>query len=325
MDTDAIRRAWPEVLGRVFQSRRITWTFVSQHAQVLSYTNGVLTLGISTAGLTNTFRQGNHAEIVRQALIDELGVEARVEGVHAAEVTPTDPYPEDPNPPAPASGAGTAPADGAATAAPQPAAAAPSPQPNPSHQSRGADAGGPSGGGAPKAPSAMADAGLSPASGRSLETNAGWGSVNTPAPDWASAASSPPPDFAAPASAAPAAPTPPVSPARSSGAAAAPSNTASTAPSGGAATTSATAAPTAQASRGANAVREAMGAARRGAGAAASGESQAGGSAQAGPAGLTMDDSAVSDDDEDIEVSTDVGRGVIESVLGGKVIAETDD
>jgi DNA polymerase-3 subunit gamma/tau len=33
----------------------------------------------------------------------------------------------------------------------------------------------------------------------------------------------------------------------------------------------------------------------------------------------------VSEDDEDIEVSTDVGRSVIEKVLGGRFISETDD
>ena len=37
------------------------------------------------------------------------------------------------------------------------------------------------------------------------------------------------------------------------------------------------------------------------------------------------DDSAVSDDDEDIEQSGDVGRTVIEKVLGGRVVSETTD
>jgi DNA polymerase-3 subunit gamma/tau len=36
------------------------------------------------------------------------------------------------------------------------------------------------------------------------------------------------------------------------------------------------------------------------------------------------DDSAVSDDDEDIEHSGDVGRSVIEKVLGGRVVQELD-
>ena len=96
MDTDAIRRAWPNVLGRIFTMRRITWTFVSQNAQVTAFDGRTLTLGIATAGLTQTFRAGNHADIVRQALIDELGVDAIVDGIHmdtVSQQTPVAPPP----------------------------------------------------------------------------------------------------------------------------------------------------------------------------------------------------------------------------------------
>ena len=36
-----------------------------------------LVIGISTTGLANAFRAGSHADVVRQALIDALGVDAR--------------------------------------------------------------------------------------------------------------------------------------------------------------------------------------------------------------------------------------------------------
>ena len=87
LDTDDIRRAWPTVLGRIFTMRRLTWTFVSQNAQVMAFDGRTLTLGIATAGLTTTFRSGNHSEVVRQALIDELGVDAVVDGVHVEEIS----------------------------------------------------------------------------------------------------------------------------------------------------------------------------------------------------------------------------------------------
>ena len=83
IDVAAIRRAWPDVLAKLFGTRRITWTFVSQHAQVLGYDGEQLLLGIATSGLTQTFRRGAHADYVREALIDVLGVEARVEGIPA--------------------------------------------------------------------------------------------------------------------------------------------------------------------------------------------------------------------------------------------------
>ena len=90
IDVEALRRSWPDVLGRIYQMRRATWTFLSEHAQVLSYDGQRLVLGIATVGLANAFRNGSHAEVVRQALIDTLGVDARVEGVpHDTGSTPT--------------------------------------------------------------------------------------------------------------------------------------------------------------------------------------------------------------------------------------------
>ncbi|MGO1167710.1 MAG: DNA polymerase III subunit gamma and tau, partial [Janibacter sp.] len=81
IDVEALRRAWPDVLGRIYQMRRATWTFLSEHAQVISYDGQRLVLGIATTGLANAFRNGSHSEVVRQALIDTIGVDARVEGV----------------------------------------------------------------------------------------------------------------------------------------------------------------------------------------------------------------------------------------------------
>ncbi len=81
LDTAALRRVWPDVLARIFTMRRVTWTFLSQHAQIVDYDGKRLLLGIATVGLVNTFRAGNHAELVRQALIDEIGVDVPVEGV----------------------------------------------------------------------------------------------------------------------------------------------------------------------------------------------------------------------------------------------------
>jgi DNA polymerase-3 subunit gamma/tau len=64
-------------------------------------------------------------------------------------------------------------------------------------------------------------------------------------------------------------------------------------------------------------VRESLDAARRG----ASGRSGGG----ADDASSVTDDAGVSDDDEDIELSGDVGRSVIEKVLGGRVISESEE
>jgi DNA polymerase III subunit gamma/tau len=108
IDTDAIRRSWPDILAKIFSIRRTTWTFLSEHTQVLDYDGRRLLLGIQTEGLATTFRRGQHGELVRQALSEVLGVEAVVEGIptaHAARsVSPTPaaaPPPAAPPPAAP--------------------------------------------------------------------------------------------------------------------------------------------------------------------------------------------------------------------------------
>ncbi|WP_323097502.1 DNA polymerase III subunit gamma and tau [Intrasporangium sp. YIM S08009] len=351
MDTDAIRRAWPNVLGRIFTMRRITWTFVSQNAQVTAFDGRTLTLGIATAGLTTTFRAGNHAEIVRQALIDELGVDALVDGVHVAEVSqqapvapPAGSVPPPDDGPAGDAGAGPdgpggagpggsgghdTPGGGSRAGAPEAAAAqggpsgghdSPSGRPSWGDAGAGHDAGGAgaaSGGGpggssgasGPGASGRLADAGLSPVSGRSLEQNAGWGSASGPPPDWATGPAGEP------------APTP------SGGGASAGAATAVAAPPAtqtqAAANPSAepgVVAPTATALRGASAARAAFAEAR-----SASARRATSGTDDEPAPGPVTDDSAVSDDDEDIVTSGDIGRSVIEKVLGGRVVQEIED
>jgi DNA polymerase-3 subunit gamma/tau len=87
IDTDAIRRSWPDILAKIFSIRRTTWTFLSEHTQVLDYDGKRLLLGIQTEGLATTFRRGQHAELVRQAMSEVLGVEAVVEGVPTAKAS----------------------------------------------------------------------------------------------------------------------------------------------------------------------------------------------------------------------------------------------
>ena len=109
LDTDALRRSWPDVLEWLSRHKRVTWTFVAQNAQIAEYDGQRVVLAISTTGLAETFRRGAHAEYVRQALIDVLGVDARVEGV-PGDVTPA---PEPVAAPAPSTPQQDAPAPGA--------------------------------------------------------------------------------------------------------------------------------------------------------------------------------------------------------------------
>src|SRR5690606_3999189 len=76
---DVLRRRWPEVLETLGRLRRVTWTLVSQDAQVAELEGGVLRLAFSTPPLATTFRSGPHAELVQQAVHETLGLQVRVE------------------------------------------------------------------------------------------------------------------------------------------------------------------------------------------------------------------------------------------------------
>jgi len=115
IDTDAIRRSWPDVLAKIFTIRRTTWTFLSEHTQVLDYDGRRLLLGIQTEGLANTFRRGQHAELVRQALSEVLGVDAVVEGIPTVQSAPPAPSSAPVPPPTAAPALAAQPPDRSAT------------------------------------------------------------------------------------------------------------------------------------------------------------------------------------------------------------------
>ncbi|WP_062517095.1 DNA polymerase III subunit gamma and tau [Demequina gelatinilytica] len=125
-DTELVRRRWPEVLGTL-ERWRVTWTLVSQNAQVQSVQEGVLTLSVSNPNLVSMLDGGKHAENLQLALRETLGMQLRIAAVAGpagpAPTRPAAPAPSRPAPaPAAAPSASSAPAS--STAAPRPAAPA---------------------------------------------------------------------------------------------------------------------------------------------------------------------------------------------------------
>ncbi len=176
VDADMLRRAWPDVLATVFKEKRVTWTMLSEHAQIMEFDGRRVVLGINNPGVAQRFATSKvHAEVVRQALIDVIGVDAQVEGVPLASH---------------ASGGGGG--HGAPRQqAPRPATAEPSAPPD--HAGSGpaapAHGGGRSQGGSPAhddAPSPeMREAmGMGGAPSRGDDSSGGW-AAGSPAPDWA--------------------------------------------------------------------------------------------------------------------------------------------
>ncbi|MEO8329458.1 MAG: DNA polymerase III subunit gamma and tau, partial [Candidatus Nanopelagicales bacterium] len=78
IDLHEIRRLWPSVLDRVKAYRRVTWAQLFEKSEVLAIDGKQLSLGLSDGGAHRAFSQGGHDEIVRQSLIDVVGLDVQV-------------------------------------------------------------------------------------------------------------------------------------------------------------------------------------------------------------------------------------------------------
>jgi DNA polymerase-3 subunit gamma/tau len=149
LDLTTVRRMWPDVLEVVKGMRRFTWTLLSHNAQVAALDNGRLTLAMVNAGARDSFAGGGSDEIVREALIQVLGVDWKVEAIVDPSVSPSGPAPDRSpsaapaeSPPDPVPSAERPRAVGAARAAAESSAAAdPSPDAEPSPDDPDADDG----------------------------------------------------------------------------------------------------------------------------------------------------------------------------------------
>jgi DNA polymerase-3 subunit gamma/tau len=90
LDVTDVRRLLPEVLENVKGRKRMTWMILSQNAQVLDVTGGVLTLGLEKAGTRTGFLNSGSDEVLRQALLDVFRADFRVETVLDPTAVPAD-------------------------------------------------------------------------------------------------------------------------------------------------------------------------------------------------------------------------------------------
>ena len=82
VDLHEIRRLWPNVLEQVKQYRRAVWMMLFEKSQVLDVDDRFLTLGLGDLGSVRNFGTGGKDEIVRQAVIDVLGLDRSIQAVH---------------------------------------------------------------------------------------------------------------------------------------------------------------------------------------------------------------------------------------------------
>ena len=80
-DIAGLRRLWPDVIEDVKKKRRLTWSLLSASAQIIAVDDKLITIGIVNAGARDSFLRSNSDEILRQAFIDVVGLDRKIEAI----------------------------------------------------------------------------------------------------------------------------------------------------------------------------------------------------------------------------------------------------
>jgi DNA polymerase-3 subunit gamma/tau len=91
MDIAGLRRIWPDVIENVKKRRRLTWSLLSASAQILGVDDTNITIGIVNAGARDSFVRSESDEILRQAFIEVVGLDRKIECVVDSSVNPSTP------------------------------------------------------------------------------------------------------------------------------------------------------------------------------------------------------------------------------------------
>jgi DNA polymerase-3 subunit gamma/tau len=79
IDVAGLRRLWPDVIENVKTRRRLTWSLLSASAQILGVDDKNITIGIVNAGARDSFIRSESDEILRQAFIEVVGLDRKIE------------------------------------------------------------------------------------------------------------------------------------------------------------------------------------------------------------------------------------------------------
>jgi DNA polymerase-3 subunit gamma/tau len=91
MDIAGLRRIWPDVIENVNKRRRLTWSLLSASAQILGVDETNITIGIVNAGARDSFVRSESDEILRQAFIEVVGLDRKIDCVVDPSVNPNTP------------------------------------------------------------------------------------------------------------------------------------------------------------------------------------------------------------------------------------------
>jgi DNA polymerase-3 subunit gamma/tau len=76
-----VRRLWPDIVDATKLRRRVAWMHLTQNCQVVAVDGNTLTLGFTNAGARDSFVNGGCDDVLRQAAIDVVGAEWRIETI----------------------------------------------------------------------------------------------------------------------------------------------------------------------------------------------------------------------------------------------------
>jgi len=79
IDVTGLRRIWPDVIEEVKKKRRLTWSLLSASAHIVSMDESSITIGIVNPGARDSFLRSESDVILRQAFIDVVGVDKKIE------------------------------------------------------------------------------------------------------------------------------------------------------------------------------------------------------------------------------------------------------
>ena len=89
IDVVGLRRLWPDVIENVKKRRRLTWTLLSASATLATVDDGVITIAMINAGARDSFLRSSSDEILREAFIEVVGLDRKIEIIIDPSVNPT--------------------------------------------------------------------------------------------------------------------------------------------------------------------------------------------------------------------------------------------
>jgi DNA polymerase-3 subunit gamma/tau len=89
IDVVGLRRLWPDVIENVKGRRRLTWTLLSASASLATVDDSAITVAMINVGARDSFLRSNSDEILREAFIEVVGLDRKIEIIIDPSINPS--------------------------------------------------------------------------------------------------------------------------------------------------------------------------------------------------------------------------------------------